>query len=59
MAGILTLTLSRGWWGKCEKKNLPEEEGRVEKKSAREPGLKPGTYHMLGEGLQLHITGVL
>ena len=44
----LTLTLSRAWWGRCEKNYLPKEEGREggEKKRAqrarRARGSNPG-----------------
>ena len=32
----ITLTLSQGWWGRCENNYLPKEEGRVGgEKSAR------------------------
>ena len=33
----ITLTLTRGWWGRCEKNYLPKEEGREggEKKHVR------------------------
>ena len=57
----LTLTLLRGWWGRCEK-TLPKEEGRGEKKAhaarAPGPGLEPGTCPMLGEGPQLDGRGL-
>ena len=61
----ITLTLSRGWWGRCKQNYLPKEEGRVEEKSMHSVpgdirlGLKPGAYRMLGEGPQLHVTGVV
>ena len=55
-----------GLVGKVRKKNyLPKEEGREggEKKAraARPPGpeLEPGTCRVLGEGPQLHATGVV
>ena len=64
-----TLTLSRGWWGRCGKKiklnYLPKEEGREggEKSVAAYPwgpgGLESGTYRMLGEGPQLNAMGVV
>ena len=48
--------------GKVQK-NLPKEEGRVEKKAhtarPRGPGLKPGTFRVLGEGPQLRTRGVV
>ena len=57
---LITLTLLRGWWGRCEK---TRKEGRVEKKAdaARPPGpgLEPGTWRMLGEGPQLHARGAV
>ena len=53
--------------GKVRKKNLPKEEGRKEgwrKKKACavcpwRPGLEARTYRMLGEGPQLHASGVV
>ena len=45
---ILTLTLLRGWWGRCEKNYLRKEEGKEggEKKRAqrarRARGSNPG-----------------
>ena len=66
---LLTLTLSWAWSGRCEKNYLPKEEGREggEKKRAQRarrargsnPGLEPGTCRVLGEGPQLHATGVV
>ena len=58
---FITRTLSRGWWGRCEKKLSPEG-GKVEKKKAHAarplgPGLKLGTCRVLGEGPQLHAGG--
>ena len=52
----ITLTLSRGWWGRCEKTYLSKEE---EREGGEAPGLKPGTYRVLGEGPQLYATGVV
>ena len=58
----LTLTLYQKSWGRCEK-NLPKEEGKVEKKSMRSvplgQGLKPGTYRVAGESQQLHATAIV
>ena len=55
----LTLTLLRGWWGRCERR----KEGRVEKKMCEarppDPGLEPGTCRVLGEGPQLHARGAV
>ena len=50
--------------GEGAKNSLPKEEGREggEKMCGarpRGPGLEPGTYCVLGEGPQLHATGVL
>ena len=47
----ITLTLSRGWWGRLKKTiSRRGKEGRVEKKSGaahpQGPGLEPGTYRM-------------
>ena len=42
----LTLTLLRGWWGRCEKKEGGREGG------------EPGTCRVLGEGSQLHARGL-
>ena len=40
---ILTLTLLRGWWGRCEKNYLRKEEGREGgEKSARSAPAGPG-----------------
>ena len=40
---ILTLTLLRGWWGRCEKNYLRKEEGREGgEKSARSAAAGPG-----------------
>ena len=60
----ITLTLLRGWWGRCENNYLPKEEGREggEKKRAVRPpgpGLEPGTCRVLGEGSQLHARGAV
>ena len=57
----ITLTLSQGWWGRCEKTiSRRRKEGRAEKKTCTaRPRLEPGTYCMLGEGPQLHATGVV
>ena len=48
---------------KKTKNSWRRKEGRVEKKvraaRPRGPGLEPGTYRVLGEGLQLHATGVV
>ena len=61
----LTLTLLRGWWGRCEKKLSPEggRKGGWRKKAraARppDPGLEPGTCRVLGEGPQLHARGAV
>ena len=39
----LTLTLLRGWWGRCEKNYLPKEEGREGgEKSAHSAPAMPG-----------------
>ena len=61
----LTLTILRGWWGRCEKKLSPEggRKGRW-RKTARatrppDPGLEPGTCRVLGEGPQLHARGAV
>ena len=62
---VITLTLLRGWWGRCEKKTISgrRKEGRVEKKSTRsgppDPGLEPGTCRVLGEGPPLHARGAV
>ena len=62
---IITLTLLRGWWGRCEKKLSPEggRKGGWRKKAraARppDPGLEPGTCRVLGEGPQLHARGAV
>ena len=57
---LITLTLSRGWWGRCEKE---ERKGGWRKKaravSTRGPGLEPGTCRVLGEGPQLHARGAV
>ena len=37
----ITLTLLRGWWGRCEKSYL-RKEGRVEEKIARSAPAGPG-----------------
>ena len=61
----ITLTLLRGWWGRCEKNYLRKEEGREggEKKAraARPPGpgLDSGTCRVLGEGPPLHARGAV
>ena len=53
-----------GLMGKVRKKTISRKrkEGRVEKKAHAthpwEPGLEPGTCHVLGEGPQLHIRGL-
>ena len=53
------------WWGMCEKKLSPKggRKGGWRKKArvARPPGpgLEPGTCRVLGEGPQLHATGVV
>ena len=40
---FITLTLSRGWWGRCETNYLPKEEGREGgEKSARSAPVRPG-----------------
>ena len=62
---VITLTLLRGWWGRCEKNYLPEggRKGGWRKKArtARPagPGLEPGTCRVLGEGPQLHARGAV
>ena len=49
-----------GLVGKVRKKlSGRRKEGRVEKKSARNPGLEPGTCRVLGEGPQLHARGAV
>ena len=60
-ASNITLTLLWGWLGRCEKNYLPKEEGRKGGWSVRPQGLglEPGTCRVLGEGPQLHATGVV
>ena len=61
----ITLTLLRGWWGRCKKKLSPEggRKGGWRKKAraARppDPGLEPGTCRVLGEGPPLHARGAV
>ena len=60
---VITPTLS--WGGEGAKKLSPEEgwKGMWRKKAHVAhlwgPGLEPGTYHVLGEGPQLHAMGVV
>ena len=64
-SSVFLVTYPWVWWGRCEKKLSPEggRKGGWRKKAraARPPGpgLEPGTCRVLGEGPQLHATGVV
>ena len=58
----ITITLLRGWWGRCEKTISGRKGGwRKKARAARppDPGLEPGTCRVLGEGPQLHARGAV
>ena len=57
---VITLTLLRGSWGRCEKNYLRKEEGREGgEKSAHSSNPGPVACYIVGEGPQLHARGAV